>query len=101
MSEHCIKIEVPISSEEQVRKLQALGERLEIALDDSDIGEFDGDEYSSGHATLYLYAPNADALFAVIRPILEKEGLPSGTYALLRYGPPNDETIKSQKISLT
>ena len=53
-----------------------------------EVGELDGNDVVQGQATLYLYGPDADQLFAVIEPVLRSGALPPGTVAIKRYGPP-------------
>ncbi|MER7730090.1 hypothetical protein ABTX80_04340 [Streptomyces erythrochromogenes] len=67
---------------EVVRQSQSL---LTEAIEQADVGEFDGDEYGGGEVVLYAYGPDADALFAVMAPILND--LPfRPAHVVLRYG---------------
>ncbi|MEV8351077.1 hypothetical protein ACFVTT_25580 [Streptomyces niveus] len=52
---------------EIVRQAQSL---LTEAIEQADVGEFDGNEYGGGEVVLYAYGPDAEALFAVMAPIL-------------------------------
>jgi hypothetical protein len=73
-------------------RLFTLEEKLEVALEMANTGEFDGDEIaadgSDGH--LYMYGPNADILFKTVKPILESTDFMRGAKAKLRYGPPKE-----------
>jgi len=105
MSEHCIKIIIPVTGEfgteqEQI-KISALGKALDMVLESGHEGEFDGDEYGDGMATLYLYGPDAERLYAKISPFLARAELPAQSYALLRFGPPDDPNVKTRKIPLS
>ena len=42
--------------------------------------------------TLYMYGPDADRLFAAIKPALEACAFMKGAVAKLRYGPPAADT---------
>jgi hypothetical protein len=65
---------------------------LETAIEAADAGEFDGNEVAAdGHdGCLYMYGPDADRLFRVVRPILEACDFMRGAKITLRYGPPED-----------
>ena len=68
--------------------LDEVEDRLIAAIDRSGVGEFDGNEIGDDGATLYLYAPNGDALFGVVEPVLRSAGLPAGSYVIVRAGGP-------------
>ncbi len=72
--------------------LFALEERLRDAIDAACVGEFDGSELASdlSNGTLYMYGPDADALFKVIRPLLAEAECFRTAAATLRFGPPAD-----------
>lgn len=65
---------------------------LERVIADAQAGELDGNEIATdgSDGTLFMYGPDADALFAVIRPTLEAAPFMRGARVLLRYGPPSD-----------
>jgi len=46
--------------------IHALSHKLEEVIKAKHLGEFDGDEFGGGDCTLYMYGPDADALFAAI-----------------------------------
>ncbi|MEU9304484.1 hypothetical protein [Streptomyces sp. NPDC048269] len=70
------------SQREVVRQAQSL---LTEAIEQADVGEFDGNEFGGGEVVLYAYGPNADELFAVMAPILHD--LPfRPAHVILRYG---------------
>ena len=72
--------------------LFAIERQLEKAVTEADVGEYDGNEVATDGSDgyLYMYGPDADALFAVVRPILESVPFMKGSVAHLRYGPPED-----------
>jgi len=69
-----------------------LEEQLEHLIAESGVGEYDGNEVAvdSSDGALYMYGPDADKLFAVVRPILERNTVIREAVATLRYGPPVD-----------
>ena len=83
-------------------RLFALGERLEQAIVSAGVGEFDGNEIATdgSDGSLYMYGPDADALFAVIRPILEATEFTRGARVTLRYGPPGTQGVRKVEIDL-
>ena len=72
--------------------LHDLEEQLEEAIAEAGVGEFDGNEIAVGlsDGSLYMYGPDADALFTVARPLLAAAGCLRNARATLRYGPPQD-----------
>lgn len=78
-----------------LQPLYELEEKLTSAIEAQRAGEFDGDEVAtdgSHEATLYMYGPDADRLFEVVRPILEATPFMRGASVIKRYGPPADGT---------
>lgn len=69
-------------------------DRLETAIAEADVGEFDGNEIAVdlSDGSLYMYGPDAEALFAVVRPILASAACLSNLRVKLRFGPPGDGT---------
>ncbi|MFJ2093030.1 hypothetical protein ACIOEW_27715 [Streptomyces sp. NPDC087901] len=79
-----------------VRQAQS---RLTEAIGQSDVGEFDGNEYGGGEVVLYAYGPDADALFAVVAPILHD--LPfRPAHVILRYGSVDDASAAAHRVDL-
>lgn len=58
------------------------------AIDRAGVGEFDGNEIGPDGATLYMYGPDAEALWAAIESVVRQSPLGPGSYAIKRYGPP-------------
>lgn len=81
--------------------LCALEQQLEHAIDNAGVGEFDGNEVAVDgcDGSLYMYGPNADALFAAVRPILEQSDAIQNAVATVRYGPPGDD-VRSVRVRL-
>lgn len=70
---------------EQVR-LFALEDRLMRVLDTSGVGEHDTNDLEHGFLGIRLLGDDADAVLAVIRPLLVD--VPPGSYLAVRRGPP-------------
>ena len=89
--EHAVIVQFAYGSTD-LSRLFALEERLEAAIAEAGAGEFDGNEVASdgSDGTLYMYGPDADKLFAAVRPTLESADFMRGARARLRYGPPED-----------
>lgn|GEM_PF-996824 len=79
--------------------LSALEDQLIDAVDRAGCGEFDGNEFGPEGATLYLYGPDAEALFAAIEGTLRAYPLCPNAQVEIRYGPPGspqrEVTIRS------
>ena len=54
------------------------------------VGQFDGDEMAVdlSHGSFYLLGPDANALFAAARPVLDAARCLRRVRAILRFGPP-------------
>jgi hypothetical protein len=68
--------------------LSTLEDQLIEAVDRAGCGEFDGNEFGPAGATLYLYGPDAEALFAAIEGTLRAYPLCQNARVEIRYGPP-------------
>jgi hypothetical protein len=78
--------------------------RIMAALKNTALGAYAGSkmEEDYSHGFLYLQGPDADALFAAIKPELEKNALMDNAEIRLRYGPLNaqaEEKVVSLKNS--
>jgi hypothetical protein len=71
-----------------------LNERLFEELDNSDAGEFDGNEIGQGEATLFAYGPDAHRLFEVMEPILKRYSICRDARVVLQKG--DDGAPKSE-----
>jgi hypothetical protein len=75
-----------------LQPLFELEKRLEAAIAKADAGELDGNEVATDGSDgyLYMYGPDADALFLAVRPLLEACPFMRGARVRVRYGPPAD-----------
>ncbi len=97
MPEHAVVVHFAygiLRPDDQTPDLQPLfkvEEALERAIADAKAGEYDGNEVavSGKDGYLYMYGPDADRLYDVVRPILEGVPFMKGAEVKKRYGPPN------------
>ncbi len=82
-------------------RLFALEDRLEQVIASSGTGELDGNEIATDGSDgyLYMYGPDADALFTAVRPTLDAVDFMRGARVMLRYGPP-EEGVEEVEIVL-
>ncbi len=95
-SEHAVLVEFRYA-ESDLERLHQLEADLAKTIEAARAGEFDGDELAvdgSQKAVLYTYGPNADRLFDVVRPILEKSSLMTDAVVIKRYGGPRSDAIE-------
>ncbi len=74
--------------------LEELEERLMEAIAENDVGEFDGIGRGMGVLEIFMYGPSADALWAVVEPILRDFPAHPGAYVILRAGPPGAPEVR-------
>jgi len=89
--EHAVLVHFAYGSHD-LSRLFALEGRLKAAIAAAGVGEFDGNEVATdgSDGNLYMYGPDADALFDVVRPVLDATDFMRGARVRLRYGPPED-----------
>ncbi|MFE0752608.1 hypothetical protein ACFW16_01545 [Inquilinus sp. NPDC058860] len=94
--EHAVIVHFSYGSND-LEALFALEEKLESAIASAGVGELDGNEIAAdgSDGNLYMYGPDADRLFDVIRPVLESAPFMRGAQVLKRYGPPGDGVRQS------
>ncbi|MGZ3184999.1 MAG: hypothetical protein ACXU8N_21400 [Telluria sp.] len=76
-----------------------LEDRLESVISKAKVGEYDGHEIAvdGSDGRLYMYGPNADRLFEVVKPVLEAATFMKGAKVVKRYGPPGKD---SREVSI-
>jgi hypothetical protein len=91
MSEHAVIVSFEYGSTD-LEPLFELEETLEQLIEASDVGEYDGNEVAvdGRDGRLYMYGPDADALFEAVKGALASAGCIKNPIAMLRYGPPED-----------
>lgn len=89
MSDHAVIVRFAYGDRD-LDDLFELEDQLEAAIEQEGVGEYDGNEVAvdGSEATLYMYGPDAERLFSVVRPILAPVPYMKGAEVLLRFGPP-------------
>lgn len=103
--DHAVLVHIKLSddkmgTEKERKECHALEERLETSIKTKRAGEFDGDEFGEGFCTLYMYGPDADALFSAVESDLRAAPLLAGSYAIKRYGPAADPNSREVRVAL-
>lgn len=71
--------------------LATIEDRLIEVIERERLGEFDGNEMGATEATLYMYGPDAERLFAGIESTLRAYPLCQGARVVIRRGAPGAE----------
>ena len=103
-NQHAVIIHLPLGgdefgSKEERERVLRLEVAIEAAIVAANAGEFDGNEFGGGEATLYCYGPDADRLFEAVSGTLGEYGVRDG-YAVKQYGPADDPTIREVRVGL-
>lgn len=87
--EHAVIVNFGYGGSTDLGPLFALERELESAIVAANAGEYDGNELAvdGSDGTLYMYGPDADKLFAAVKPALESCRFMKGAVVKLRYGP--------------
>lgn len=78
---------------DELEPLHALEDRLREAIAQAGVGMLDGHEINmdGSDGSLYMYGPNAEALYKAVKPVLEQVDFMKGATAQLRFGHWNQE----------
>ena len=103
VAEHAVLVYLKLSDDEfgtaeERNQNHELSDLLKTAIETKNAGEFDGDEFGDGQCTLFMYGPNADALFQAVEPILRDSPLSFGGHAIKRYGEASDADAKEVRV---
>lgn len=79
-----------------------LEDELEKVLETRPVGALDGHEIAvdGSDGFLFLYGPDADALYAAIEPVLRASLITQGGNATLRYGSYGDHNVRERYIEI-
>jgi hypothetical protein len=90
--EHAVVVHFDYIGSTDLQPLFSVEEQLETAIAAASAGELDGNEVAvdGSDGFLYMYGPDADRLFAAVRPVLEACSFMRGARITLRYGPAAD-----------
>ena len=99
MEDHAVIVRFDYAAD-SLDALLAIEEQLEAAINAAGVGEFDGNEMAVdlSDGSLYMYGPDAETLFAVVRPILAAAECLRNTRITLRFGPPEDGTSERVEV---
>jgi hypothetical protein len=86
-TEHAVIVHISNSTDQHIG-LDMIEDPLIDAIETAGVGEFDGNEIGPDEALVFMYGPDADALWRVVEPVLRDANLGPGSYAVQRYGPP-------------
>ena len=64
------------------------------AIERAGVGEFDGNAIGADGGTLYMYGPDADALWSAIDSAVSRKALGPGSHVIKRYGPPGAREVR-------
>jgi hypothetical protein len=100
--EQALIIKISLSSgtadgDEQTKWLHALEDRLNTAIKESGVGEYDGNQIGEGVCTIFIYGPSAERLVSMALPILKEFRPPVGSYVIKRHGKPGS---KEDRVAL-
>jgi hypothetical protein len=68
--------------------LETLELQLEEAINSANVGQYDGNEFGPEEVVLFMYGPDAEAIFAAVRPALQSYPLCQGARVEIRPGGP-------------
>lgn len=85
-------------SETDRDSIHQFSDQLEAAIESACVGEFDGDEFGEGICNLYMYGPDADALFAVVDALFKASPLAKGAKGIKRYGEAADPNAREETV---
>lgn len=105
VSEHALIVTIPLSDRgfgtpQDRERLRHLRDELDRTLRSRQVGECDGDEFGEGVGKLFIYGPEAGALFEAATPVLRAAGLPAGVKLHLRRGPAGDPAAREEVTDL-
>lgn len=93
VSEHAVLIHIPSLLDED-GGLDVIEDALAEALGEAGVGEFDGNDIGADGAVLYMYGPDADALWQAVEPVARAARIGAGSYAVKRYGEPGAHEVR-------
>jgi|ERR1700730_3203459 len=88
--EHAVVVKFDYIGSTDLTLLFDLETKLEAAIEAAKVGELDGNEVATdgSDGTLFMYGPDADRLFEIVKPVLELCSFMHGARITLRYGSP-------------
>ena len=98
-AEHAVIVHLKDPNMDRVFELE---DELHNTINTAEVGEYDGNEIAldGSEAILYAYGPDADALWDVMKPIIDRADARPGSYTVKRYGEASDPAAKSVRVEL-
>lgn len=87
MPDHAVLVYVKQLPDEDMA-LDEIEDPLIEAIEQAEVGEFDGNGIGPDGAELYMYGPDGEALWEIVEPVLRTAVLGPGSYAVIRFGEP-------------
>src|SRR5215510_1177090 len=99
--EHAVIVHFEYDGSHDLKPLLDLQERLQAVIAAAQAGEFEGKEIGADgtNGRLFMFGPDADRLFEVIKPLLAACPFMGGARVQLLYGPP-EEGVRERNILL-
>ncbi len=101
MSNQAVYVHIPLSDDEfgtfeEREAVYALEDELLAVIAASEADELDGHEFGGGEGVIFLYGPDADALYMTIEPVLRASPIAKGGFAVKCYQPddPNSADVR-------
>ncbi|MCC5785715.1 MAG: hypothetical protein JJU33_03330 [Phycisphaerales bacterium] len=93
--EQGVIIEIPSSGDVSgVPAIADLEDELEAAIEDTELGELDGNEFGPEGVRIFFYGPDADRLAAAFVPVLGRHRFPAGTIIEKQYDLDADDRVR-------
>ena len=99
MAQHAVLVTLPFHGTD-LGPVFELEDRLIEAIEGAGAGEFDGNEVGGDECVLFMYGPDADALYAAVEPVLRASPMCSSARVSLRYGPADDSEAREVTFTL-
>lgn len=88
-----------MGTNEERAEIAMLADRLERAVVDAGLGEYDGDEYGGGECILFFCGPDEMELIGFLRPLLQRTRFARGAQ-FVRLVEGADGEMRREKISV-
>jgi len=76
--------------------IEAFADRLDAAIREAEVGEYDGDEIGGGECILFFCGPDVDAMLRVLQPLLKREPMCRGGHLVRMVEGPDGELQRTR-----
>lgn len=87
-------------SEHDKEIVEQLATDLNVALAPDNAGEVESKALVDGYGILYMYGADADKIASLALPVIRKLQPRPGSYAVLRYGPSGNPSVRTKRVLL-